>query len=145
MNTVQSTFNMLVNADIAKDLVSIIMRPTKATCDKLEDRQSESSRTHLGAISSEMLNTASDASPEEYKYIYMITIRAKDISSWLLYDSFTKYLALRNLQVVTKAKDAKGNVVDVDYTSYKNQNNDKESLVTLYVTATSDVVGVFVE
>jgi len=49
------------------------------------------------------------------------------------------------LQVVTKAKDAKGNVVDVDYTPYKNQNNEKESLVTLYVTATSDVVGDFVE
>lgn len=141
MYEIQDAFNKLKQENIGNSLVSIKVRPTKSTMPDLADRQQHTQNVALNAIKGEQLSQLNNESDEGYRYIYMITIRSKDLTKWKLASSFNKYLALRDLQVIAKAKNSKGELVDVINEPYVNQNNKSETLVTFYVTNKADVIG----
>ena len=141
MYKIQDAFNELNAKNIGSSLVSIKVRPTKSTMPDLADRQKHTQNVALNAIRGEQLSQLNQESTEGYRYIYMITIRSKDLSKWKLASSFNKYLALRDLQLIAKAKNSNGELVDVVNKPYVNQNNKSETLVTFYVTNKADVIG----
>ena len=141
MYKIQDAFNKLKQENIGNSLVSIKVRPTKSTMPELADRQQHTQNVALNAIKGEQLSQLNSESDEGYRYIYMITIRSKDLTKWKLASSFNKYLALRDLQVIAKAKNSKGELVEVINEPYVNQNNKSETLVTFYVTNKADVIG----
>lgn len=140
MYKIQDAFDQLNRENIGGSLVSIKVRPTASTMPELADRQKHTQNVALNAIRGEQLSQLNQES-EGLRYIYMITIRSKDLSKWKLASSFNKYLALRDLQLIAKAKDSNGKLVDVQNEPYVNQNNKSETLVTFYVTNKTDVIG----
>lgn len=137
----QESFNTLKQANISESLVSIKVRPTKATCSKPKDRAKLSTNVTLGAMNTRTLSNATEQHDDKYKFQYMVTIKGSSLSSWLMYDSFTKYLALQNLQVVENSIDENGNEIPVEYESYTSSRDNKTELLTFYVVAQADVVG----
>lgn len=141
----QESFNTLKQANISESLVSIKVRPTKATCSKPKDRAKLSTNVTLGAMNTRTLSNATEQHNDKYKFQYMVTIKGSSLSDWLMYDSFTKYLALQNLQVVENTyevnKDGSVTEVPVEYESYTSSRDNKTELLTFYVVASADVVG----
>ena len=136
----KDAWTMLNSRDISiKDyLVNTKMRPTTTTCKSAKVRNNLAENVTLGSISGKTLHSQNELySDKEYRFIYLITLRSDSWTSATFRPSLEKYLALKNLQVITE--DGDGN--KIEYQSYPYNKDESVNLITLYVQPSNDNVG----
>ena len=126
------------NINIKEHLVNTKMRPTTATCKNDAKRNKLAENVTLGSISGKTLQSQNELySDKKYRFIYLITLRSDSWTDASFRLSLEKYLALKNLQVITE--DGKGN--PIEYQSYPYNKDESVNLITLYVQPANDNVG----
>ena len=136
----KDAWTMLNSRDInIKDyLVNTKMRPTTTTCKSDKVRNKLAENVTLGSISGKTLHSQNELySDKEYRFIYLITLRSDSWTNAMFRPSLEKYLALKNLQVITE--DGEGN--KIEYQSYPYNKDESVNLITLYVQPSNDNVG----
>ena len=126
------------NINIKDYLVNTKMRPTTTTCKSDSIRNKLADNVTLGSISGKTLQSKNKQySDKKYKFIYLITLRSDNWTNAMFRPSLEKYLALKNLQVITE--DGDGN--PIEYESYPYNKDESVNLITLYVQPSNDNVG----